>query len=268
MRKPAYSDSWPDTWKVAYAYNEMELWGSRKNLGYTYAYLNRRSAIIDAVCGLLPSGSRILDVAAAHGNFTLPLAEKGYHMVWNDIRGELEGFVKLRYESGKVDYVTGNCFDLVAEHAGSFDAIIATEIIEHVAHPDQFLRDIAQLLKPGGYIMLSTPNGKWLMNKLPRFSDFANPEIFESSQFKPDADGHIFLLHPDELETLASKAGLKIVSLELINTVFVSGNRHLARILRIIPKWIVTLCDALLKRSPRAIREKVTATAIVVYQKP
>lgn len=268
MRKPVYSDSWPDVWKEAYAFNELELWGSRKNLGYTYAYENRRMAIIDAICAKLPAGAKILDVAAAHGNFTLPLAEKGYHMVWNDIRGDLEGFVKLKYESGKVEYVVGNCFDLVGEHGGTFDAVIATEIIEHVAHPDQFLKGIAQLLKPGGYIMLSTPNGKWLMNKLPRFSDFDNPEIFESQQFKPDADGHIFLLHPDEINALAPQAGLKMVSLRLINTVFVSGNRHLARILRFIPKFLVTLCDTLLRQAPQAIREKITSTAIVVYQKP
>lgn len=268
MRKPVYSDTWPQLWKEAHAFNAMELWGDRKNLGYTYAYENRRTRIIDAVCELLPKGALILDVAAAHGNFTLPLAEKGYHVIWNDIRADMEGYVRLKYESGQVDYIAGNCFDLTEKYAEKFDAIIATEIIEHVAHPDQFLKGLAKLLKPGGFIMLSTPNGKWMMNTLPRFSDCTNPEIFESQQFKPDADGHIFLLHPDELEALATQASLRIHRFELINTLLVSGNRHVAKLLRVIPKWMIMRGDALLRLLPYFIRQKITSTAIVIYQKP
>jgi 2-polyprenyl-3-methyl-5-hydroxy-6-metoxy-1,4-benzoquinol methylase len=268
MRKPVFNEAWPQSWKDSYEFNEMELWGGKKNLGYTYSYLNRRQKILDAANRLLAKGAKILDVAGAHGNFSLPLAEQGYNVVWNDIRAEMEGYVKEKYESGNIEYRPGNCFDLAEKYRNAFDAIIATEIIEHVAHPDKFLKGLSELLKPGGYILLSTPNGKWLTNKLPRFSDFANPEIFESQQFKPDGDGHIFLLHPDELRSLAEKAGLKVVEFELINTPLLNAQRHVAKLLHYIPKGAVNLSEKILTLLPDALKQYITYITIVVYQKP
>jgi 2-polyprenyl-3-methyl-5-hydroxy-6-metoxy-1,4-benzoquinol methylase len=40
-----------------------------------------------------------------------------------------------------------------------FDAVLITEVIEHVAHPDEFLAKTAALVKPHGSIVLTTPNG-------------------------------------------------------------------------------------------------------------
>jgi SAM-dependent methyltransferase len=41
---------------------------------------------------------------------------------------------------------------------GHYDAIVASELIEHVADPDAVLRKLAALLAPGGRIVLSVPN--------------------------------------------------------------------------------------------------------------
>src|ERR1043166_1848550 len=46
---------------------------------------------------------------------------------------------------------------------------LITEIIEYVAHPDEFLRKAASLAKPGGYIVMTTPNGGDFLNRLPKF---------------------------------------------------------------------------------------------------
>jgi ubiquinone/menaquinone biosynthesis C-methylase UbiE len=39
----------------------------------------------------------------------------------------------------------------------SFDAVIATAIIEHVTHPDLFVKEIQRVLKPNGVCVLTTP---------------------------------------------------------------------------------------------------------------
>lgn len=94
MQQLAYDDNWPELWKYTFIYDSLELWGSRKDLGYSYQYRNRHQWILNAVEELLPSGSEILDVAGASGNFTLPLAEKGYRLTWNDMRIDMAGLVQ------------------------------------------------------------------------------------------------------------------------------------------------------------------------------
>lgn len=49
---------------------------------------------------------------------------------------------------------------------GSFDFIIATEVIEHVRYPYRLLREIRRVLKPTGRVLLSTPNAATLVNRV------------------------------------------------------------------------------------------------------
>lgn len=46
-----------------------------------------------------------------------------------------------------------------------YDALTATEIIEHLEDPRQFLRQCFACLKPGGKLLLSTPNLETALNK-------------------------------------------------------------------------------------------------------
>jgi len=93
---------------------------------------------------------------------------------------------------------------------GAFDAVLLCEVMEHVAHPDQFMIKVGQLLKPGGIAVMTTPNGLYFKNSLPRFSNCPDPAVFESVQFRPDSDGHIFLLWPDEVRRIAAQSELQI----------------------------------------------------------
>jgi SAM-dependent methyltransferase len=44
----------------------------------------------------------------------------------------------------------------------SFDGVITIEVIEHVPQDELFVKNIAGVLKPGGFLLLSTPNGEQL----------------------------------------------------------------------------------------------------------
>lgn len=45
----------------------------------------------------------------------------------------------------------------------SFDLVLSSESIEHVLNPDTFLKEIYRVLKPGGIILITTPNlSSWL----------------------------------------------------------------------------------------------------------
>jgi 2-polyprenyl-3-methyl-5-hydroxy-6-metoxy-1,4-benzoquinol methylase len=254
MKRLPFDPSWQESVKISHHYDEVEVWGSKSNLGYSYAYEDRFHIAIDLVTKAASPPALILDLAAAQGNFTLHLAELGYRVIWNDLRDELADYVRQKYEFGHVDYKSGNIFDLPLEMIGKFDVILATEVIEHVAHPDDFLHKLASLLKKDGTIVLTTPNGGYFRNRLPRFSECPDPSVYESVQFKPNSDGHIFLLHPEELTLLADKAGLEVKELILFTNPLTNGHLKTQRFLRILPKWVVGLNENLTKKLPLSVK--------------
>ena len=198
MKRITYKDSWPEIWKQKYSYDLLEIYGEITNRGYAYAYKNRLDLTLAMVKAVAPRNTRVLDVAAGSGNFSLSLAETGYKVVWNDLMEDLVEYVKQKYEYGEITYAPGNVIDLKFEQP--FDLVLIAEIIEHVAYPNVFLQKIAQLVAPGGHIVMTTPNGHYFRNQLPRFSDFKDPSVFEQSQFGPGAEDHIFALYLDEIE--------------------------------------------------------------------
>lgn len=268
MIRLAYNDNWPESWKLTYLYDELELWGSRRDLGYSYQYRIRHDWSIQSIEGLLPAGSEILDVAAAGGNFSLPLAEKGYRVTWNDLRSELAGMVQQKYESGQMAYVPGNVFDLAGQWEERFDAVLAAEVIEHVAHPDEFLACLATVLKPGGLLFLTTPNGRYFRHDLPRFSECPAPSVFEAVQFKPNSDGHIFLLDCDECRMLADRAGLSIEQIIVTTNTLTRGHIKLGHVLPWLPEFVVLGLEHATRKLPRALREKLHCQMVAVMRKP
>jgi 2-polyprenyl-6-hydroxyphenyl methylase/3-demethylubiquinone-9 3-methyltransferase len=163
-------------------------------------------------------------------------------------------------------FASGDAFQLHFPH--EFDAVLITEIVEHVAHPDEFLAKVATLLRPGGFIIMTTPNGAYFRNKLPRFSDCPDPSVYESVQFKPDSDGHIFLLHTDEVQQLASRAGLLVDELHLFTNPLTNGHVKLNTLLRVLPRGLVSSIEAASQQLPARIAERLMVHMAVRLRKP
>ena len=259
-------ETWPESWKTSYAYDRLEVYGQISHRGYAYAYENRRDQTFRLLTEVLPLGARILDIAAGQGNFSLGLAEMGYDVTWNDLRSELADYIRLKYERGRLQFAPGNAFDLAFSKL--FDAVLITEVIEHSAHPDQFLAAIAALVKPGGYIVMTTPNGAYFKNALPKFSDCPDPAAYEAQQFQPDAQGHIFLLYPEEISTLANEAKLYVDELKLFTNPLTAGHMKAELLLRILPKRLIDKLERATQRLPDAVQERVLVQMAVRFRKP
>jgi 2-polyprenyl-3-methyl-5-hydroxy-6-metoxy-1,4-benzoquinol methylase len=265
MRRVTESADWPESWKLSFHYDGLEVYGIDPRSGYAYAYRARRRRTLDLVRRLVPAGGRILDIAAGQGNFTLALAELGYEVTWNDLRAELVDYVKAKHERGVVHYLPGNVFDLVVND--TFDAVLLTEVIEHVAHPDLFLRKIAELVRPGGWTILTTPNGGYVRNRLPRFSECDDVAQYESQQFRPDADGHIFLLHDDEIAQLSHRVGLELRELRHFCNFLTNGHLKLGALLRVLPEPLVDGLERLTTGLPTAVGGRFHTGTIAALQK-
>jgi len=51
---------------------------------------------------------------------------------------------------------------------GSFDSVISCQVIEHVATPDAYLREVVRVLRPGGTLVLATPDRRTRLLPLQR----------------------------------------------------------------------------------------------------
>ena len=265
MKRIEPNESWPQSWRDSYFYDRSEIYGDISHYGYAYAYENRRRATLRLLTEVLSPGASILDIAAAQGNFSLALAELGFDVTWNDLRAELADYVRSKHERGQIHFALGNAFEL--SFPSLFDAVLITEIIEHVAHPDDFLAKAAALVRPGGYIVMTTPNGGYFKNRLPKFSECADPAVFESVQFKPNADGHIFLLHATEIEPLARSAGLTVEKIALFTNPLTAGHMKAEHLLKVLPRAAVFLAETLTRVLPDALKRRLLVQMAVRFRK-
>jgi len=127
------------------------------------------------------AGLRVLDLGCGAGLVSEPLARLGASVVGVDATAENVAVARAHAAAQglDLDYRATTAEALVA--AGEvFDAVLALEIIEHVAQPPAFLADVGRLVKPGGQLLLSTLNrtsksfllaivgAEWILRWLPR----------------------------------------------------------------------------------------------------
>src|SRR5687767_3927863 len=119
----------------------------------------------------LPSGGAVLDFGSYFGNFGLVCRAMGFKVdaidSYREYGAAMTPFVELQQEAGiRVhDFAAGDVTSQV--EAGSFDAVICAGVIEHIPHtPRQLLSTLGTLLKPGGWLILDTPNLAYLYKRL------------------------------------------------------------------------------------------------------
>lgn len=108
----------------------------------------------------LPSGWRILDAGAGEQRYRQDCEHLRY--VTQDAAeyrpsDAVEGLHLPRWDYGKLDIVCD--ITAIPEPDGAFDAVLRTEVIEHVPDPIDALRELSRLLRPGGRLILSAPFG-------------------------------------------------------------------------------------------------------------
>ena len=112
---------------------------------------------LDRECRYLPkcdlSSNKLLDIGCGDGAFLTVASEIGWDAVGLDNDHKA---VKNAISKG-VRAICGNVLDLNSPPS-FFDALTLSHVIEHVSDPRDFLRECTDLLKPGGFLWLETPN--------------------------------------------------------------------------------------------------------------
>jgi SAM-dependent methyltransferase len=105
------------------------------------------------------AGKRGLDIATGRGRFAIQMAKQGASYVMAvDISRKMvqnaEANAAKYGVSDKIDFCVANVFDLDLPDA-SFDVVAIMEVLVHLPRPDEALRRMAALLRPGGHLVLN-----------------------------------------------------------------------------------------------------------------
>jgi 2-polyprenyl-6-hydroxyphenyl methylase / 3-demethylubiquinone-9 3-methyltransferase len=109
---------------------------------------------LDALAGL-----RILDIGCGGGLLSEPLARLGAAVVGADPSAPNIAAARLHAaEAGvEVDYRSATA-EALADAGERFDVVLAMEVVEHVADLGLFVRRCAEMVKPGGLMIVATLN--------------------------------------------------------------------------------------------------------------
>jgi SAM-dependent methyltransferase len=177
------------------------------------------------------NGARVLELGAGSGAMSLRLGDAGFDVTASD----------LVAESFKPEHVRFVAADLNAGFAerfpGGFDAVMALEIVEHLENPRHLLRQVRALLRPGGQLVLSTPNianpvSQALFLRRGQFQWFRDVDYREQ--------GHITPLSPWVLGKALEEAGFVIRVERAVSNPF-RRVRKLGLGVRLLAPWLALL---------------------------
>ncbi len=101
-----------------------------------------------------PARQRILDIPAGNGLLSAKLRELGYDTVRADINRE------------HPDYVVADLNTRLPFADGEFDTVLCLEGVEHVLDPQALIGELCRIIKPGGRVVVSTPNIQNVFSRL------------------------------------------------------------------------------------------------------
>jgi SAM-dependent methyltransferase len=126
----------------------------------------------------IPAGARVLDVGAGPARYR-PLFAHCEYKTQDFCAHEptTDGAMVERWAYGAIDYVSDAAAIPVAD--GTFDAVLCTEVLEHVPEPAKVVRELGRILRAGGKLILTAPLGSGLHQEPDHFYGGFTPFWYE-----------------------------------------------------------------------------------------
>jgi 2-polyprenyl-3-methyl-5-hydroxy-6-metoxy-1,4-benzoquinol methylase len=178
--------------------NELEKAVLRTKYGYTHIE-SKAPDWLGHVAGLLlykdstpfSNHGKLLDIGCGGGKYLRSMQRLGWNVEGVEFNSSA---VQTCSDMGLTVY-QGELSDAAIEDC-TYDVVTARHVLEHIPEPQQFIEEIFRILKPGGLMILRTPNSKAL-----------GRNWFGTNWFANDVPRHLILFSPDNLRLLAKNIG-------------------------------------------------------------
>jgi 2-polyprenyl-3-methyl-5-hydroxy-6-metoxy-1,4-benzoquinol methylase len=141
---------------------------------------------------------RLLDVGCGNGQFLAQMQKLGWEVMGVELDPEAVRIAEERFGL--------RVFQGTLEEArlpdGSFDTVTMNHVIEHVPNPIGLLAECRRILRPGGKLVVVTPNIESLGHRL-----------FREAWRGLEVPRHLYIFSPRALQECAERAGLKVLKL-------------------------------------------------------
>ncbi len=134
------------TKEITYEYNRI---ADRKRLDFISGSLE----------GKIPADGTILDVGCGNGVISRHLGQLGYNVLGIDVSDTTIQTARSLNNMDNVRFDVISAENLVAQ-GNTYDAVICSEVLEHLDNPSALLSVLYQSLKPNGQLIVTVPNGK------------------------------------------------------------------------------------------------------------
>ena len=159
----------------------------------------------------LKTDSKLLEVGCGAGNLLLQATVRGSYPVALDLAKQALAFVRSRLREAKSGSEAPRDFmciqsigELLPLASDSFECILLSEVIEHLERPQISIKEAARVLRPGGRLLVTTPNYRSFWPLMERAVDMLNMAP------KMAGEQHISRFHSKSLKNLLIESGLKI----------------------------------------------------------
>jgi 2-polyprenyl-6-hydroxyphenyl methylase/3-demethylubiquinone-9 3-methyltransferase len=156
----------------------------------------RRDVLVDRFLGGSIRGRLVLDAGCGVGGVTRALVARGARVIALDIGPRLAAETRARCGCRAVVGTIAR----TGFASETFDAVLSSEAIEHTADPKQAVVELYRLVKPGGSLVLSTPNRLW-----------QGPVRAASALGLRPYDGYENFLWPGQLRRILESAGAQVL---------------------------------------------------------
>ena len=154
---------------------------------------NSRLNLIES---LYPGKGDLLDIGCGAGFFLNSAKERGWNCHGLEILPE---YIKYAKENFALENIRLESLDEPLTYdKNTFDVITLWDLIEHLRNPLKSLKQINRVMKPGGLLVMWTPNVKNAVLLKGNWVGYKNLQ-------------HLYFFSVDSLNTMLGKAGFKIV---------------------------------------------------------